>query len=156
MGGFSGTANASIELARQTQKLSWTGDTTEKVLLTVTVPPMGINSYLEISSLFTYPNSANSKVMRVRLGGIGGSVIMQVNATTTASATDVNRKVLNRGATNSQVITNSQVYSGTSTGAVNTTAVETNAGTTLVFTVQNVTSGADTSNLEYAVVNLVM
>lgn len=155
MSGFSGTANLMTELARQTAKLSWTGDTAETILLTVNVPPLGANSYMDISSLWSMPNNANNKIVRVRLGGIGGTILMQWTGTTIASVTDIHRIVANRGATNSQVCTNALVFGATSSGAPNTTSIETNAGTTLVFTVQNA-SAADTTNLEYAVVNLVM
>ena len=155
MSGFSGTANLMTELARQTQKLSWTGDTNEKVLLSVTIPPLGANSYLDITSLFSMTNNANSKTLRVRLGGIGGTVIMSSTAANLASFTDIHRTIANRNATNAQICTNAAVTIGGSTGTVATPAIETNAGTTLVFTVQ-LTNASDTASVEYAVVNLVM
>lgn len=155
MSGFGSASALFKELARQTQKLSWTGDTSEKVLLTVDVPPMGENSYLELSSLWSVTNNANNKIVRVRLGGIGGSVLMQWTATTIATVIDINRKTLNRGATNSQISSNALSFVGTSTGNPLTTSIETNAGTTLVFTVQ-LANAADTASLEYAVVNLVL
>ena len=155
MGGFSGSVNLMTELVRQTAKLSWTGDTAETIVLTVNIPPLGIKSYLDISSLWSMPNNSNNKIVRVRLGGIAGTVLMQWTATTIASVTDIHRIVANRGATNSQVCTNALVFGATSSGVPNTTSIETNAGTTLVFTVQNASAG-DTTNLEYAVVNLVM
>lgn len=156
MSGFSGSANLTTELVRQTAKLSWTGDTAETIVLTVNIPPLGIKSYLDISSLWSMPNNANNKIVRVRLGGIAGTVLMQWTAQSgIASVTDIHRIVANRGATNSQVCTNALVFGATSSGVPNTTSIETNAGTTLVFTVQNASAG-DTTNLEYAVVNLVM
>lgn len=154
MSGFSGTANLMTELARQTAKLSWTGDTAETILLTVNVPPLGANSYMDLCSLWSYTNNANTKTLRIRLGGIGGTVLMQLAATTTASLTDIGRKILNRGATNSQVSHVLNAFGSTSSGAAATSAIETNAGTTLVFTVQ-LGNAADTASLEYAVVNLV-
>lgn len=155
MGGFSGTANLITELARQTAKLSHTGNTDETVLLTVTVPALGINSYMDLCSLWSYTNNGNTKTLRIRIGGIGGTALMQLAATTTASLTDIGRKILNRGATNSQVSNVLNAFGSISSGAAATSAIETNAGTTLVFTVQ-LASAADTASLEYATVNLFM
>jgi hypothetical protein len=155
MSGFSGTANLMNELARQTQKLSWTGDTSEKILLTVNIPPLGANSYLDITSLFSMTNNSNSKTLRVRLGGIGGTVVMSSTAANLASFTDIHRTIVNRNATNAQICTSAAVTIGGSTGTVATPAIETNAGTTLVFTVQ-LTNASDTASLEYAIVNLAM
>lgn len=155
MSGFGSASALFKELARQTQKLSWTGDTAENVLLTVDVPPMGKNSYLDFSSLWSVTNNANNKIVRVRLGGASGTVLMQWTATTIATIIDINRKTLNRGATNSQISSNALSFVGTSTGNPLTSSIETNAGTTLVFTVQ-LANAADTASLEYAVVNLVL
>lgn len=155
MGGFSGSANLITELARQTAKLSHTGNTDETVLLTVTVPALDINSYMDLCSLWSYTNNGNTKTLRIRLGGVGGTALMQYAATTTASLTDIGRKILNRGATNLQVSHVLNGFGSISAGAAATSAIETNAGTTLVFTVQ-LASAADTASLEYATVNLFM
>lgn len=153
MGGFSGTANNVQTIGLKNTIVSHTGTTAETVLFTVNVPALDINSLLKMSSLFSYTNSVNYKYLRIRLGGIGGQVVMLYNALTTATFTDINRAVLNRGATNSQVCTNSQVTVGPSTGAINALTVDTSVATTLVFTVQ-LASAAETASLEYAHVTL--
>lgn len=66
--------------------MSVTTGTTETVLATVTIPAnaVGANGVIRITALWTYTNSANSKTVRVRLGGLSGTSFGSAVATTTA------------------------------------------------------------------------
>jgi hypothetical protein len=128
---------------------SHTGDTAETVLATVTIPAncMGPNGVLRIRSSWSYPNNANVKTIRARLGGLTGTTYFASAPTTTATYSDL-RSISNRGATNSQVgsaPTASQIVASAS--ALPTSAIDTTAATTLVFTAQ-CANAADTITLE--------
>lgn len=64
-----------------------TGDTNETALATITIPggSMGANGVLRITATWSMTNSANSKTIRYRLGGIGGSALRTYGFTTTGS-----------------------------------------------------------------------
>lgn len=137
--------------------VSGAADTAENILATVTIPAgaMGLNGILRIYHNWTYTNSANNKTPRVRLGGIGGTVYASDVFTTTATWNDF-RVIQNRGAANSQV--GSKSSSGifaSSTAAAITSAIDTSAATTLVFTAQKAT-GAETMTLEQYMVELIL
>lgn len=128
---------------------SVTGTTNETALATVTVPAglMTAHGALRVRTLWSYTNSANNKVPRMRLGGISGTVFMGPTFTTTASA-QIDSDVRNRGAANSQVSWNfSSLGTGSSTGAVTTGSVDTATAQDLVFTGQLASSG-ETLTLE--------
>lgn len=133
-----------------------TGNTDETALATVTVPggAMGANGILRVTTMWTWTNSANDKIPRIRLGGISGTIYFVTTQTTTAS----NRwqtQIHNRNATNSQVGFNSAASSPfvSATLAVATSAVDTAAATTLVLSGQLENTG-ETIALEYYLVEL--
>src|SRR5687767_4986995 len=66
-------------LAASPAAIAHTGTTDETVVATVVIPGglMGTNGRLRVTSLWTWPNSANSKTVRVRFSGLSGT---QVNA----------------------------------------------------------------------------
>jgi hypothetical protein len=118
--------------------LSCDADTNEKTLFTLAIPPMGVNTQLLVRMVWTLTNSANNKTIKVKLGA---TTLYSNNLTT--SATDVRDIFIrNRAATNAQVMGfgNSALY-GNGTGAVQTSAVEMNAGASMTVTCQKASSG---------------
>lgn len=129
--------------------------TTEQTYVTVTVPAgaMGANGLLRITTVWTYTNSANNKTMRVRFGGTSGTQYTSATSTTTASLR-TQCQIGNRNATNSQV--GGSIVSagfGTSTGANQTSAVDTAASVDLVISGQTASAG-ETLTLESYMVEL--
>lgn len=131
-------------LASSGAAISNTGNTTENVLATVTIPPLLANSILIIGSVWSYPNSANNKTARIRLGGIGGTEFLSLALSTTASFRDF-RWIQNANALNAQIggAINTSAPIGSTSSAHQTSAIDTTNGTTLVFTAQNA-SAAET------------
>ncbi len=127
--------NGHLVLAASATPQSVTGTTSETVLATVTIPAglMTANGQLRIRSLWSYPNSANNKIPRMRLGGTSGTIFLGPTFTTTASA-QYDSHIRNRNAQNSQVSWNfSSAGTGTSTGTVTTGTVDTSAAQDLVL-----------------------
>ena len=145
-------------LAQSAIAASITGTTSETVLATVTIPggTMGANGTLRVTTLWSYTNSANNKIPRIRLGGLAGTLIFSLTATTTGMYRD-QREIHNRNAQNSQVFwgnTSSGGGWGTTVGTVSTGSVDTSASQDLVFTAQLANTG-ETITLEYYLVELV-
>lgn len=133
-----------------------TGDTNETVLATISVPAgaMGANGRIRISTLWTANNDASAKLVRVRLGGIGGTIYGQVTLANVNTGR-ISVEIANRNSANSQV---GNTYMGTggwgtTTTAVVTGAVNTAAATTIVLTVE-LADSADTVTLESYCVEL--
>lgn len=135
-----------------------TGNTNETTLATVAIPAgaMGLNGSLRVTTLWSCTNSGNNKTMRARLGGIGGSAFLAAVATTSASMR-VMSILSNRDAANSQVgfPSGNSAGTGTSTGAIFTSAVDTSAEQTLVLTAQLASAG-ETITLESYQVELLI
>jgi len=126
-----------------------TGDTTETVLATITIPAntMGKNGFVEVDVAYSMTNNANAKTTRARLGGIGGTV-MDSSTLTSVAAQRRTFRIRNRGAQNSQVCASGGATSGLGTiNAPATGSVDTSAATTLVLTGQ-LSNSADTITLE--------
>lgn len=148
-------ANSPLYLYQHTP-VSVTGTTTETVLWTgtVTANSMGSNGCLRITSMWTYTNSANNKNLRVRLGGISGTVYTNVTASTTATMQTMTF-IRNRDNHSSQigfVVSGASCFS-TSTGAPVTSSVNTEGDVQLVITGQLGTS-TETIQLETVDVEL--
>lgn len=144
-------------LGQSSVAVSGAADTNENVLATVTVPAgsMGLNGRLRVTALLTLTNSANNKTVRVRLGGIGGSIFTSPVMTTSAS-TRFQIEIANRGAANSQV-GGQQLGTGgwgISGNVVATAAIDTSADTTVVITGQKASAG-ETITLESYLVELI-
>lgn len=111
-------------------------DTNENTLFTATIPGgvMGANGVIVVRSKWDYTNSANSKTIRVRLGGsqLGGFV-----ATTSASF-GLYTDICNRNSESAQVGANSSGFGG-ATGNTWTSTIDTSADTTLTLTAQKAT-----------------
>jgi len=130
-------------------------DTTEDVLATVTIPAgsMGANGWLRMMGFWSFTNNGNNKTVRVRLGGVSGTVLLQYVFTTHINM----RAMLEIGNANSQSSQVGTLSYSTSSGATqsakNTAAIDTSSATTLVFTGQKASSG-DTLTLESYLVEL--
>lgn len=115
------------------------GSTAEEALATVAIPAgaMGPNGILKVTALWSFTNSANDKTLRVRLGGILGSVFMARVLTTNLSEQTVTM-IRNRNAQNSQVgfQTAAGTFFGPSSNNVVTAAVDTSAAVDLVISGQ--------------------
>lgn len=132
-------------------------DTNELALGTCTVPAnaMGSNGILRISGAFSYTNSGNNKSIRVRIGGIGGTIIQGITTTTSTNISTFT--ILQNRTTATQVGwmsgTTSQMFAGLAASTV-TTSVDTTADTTIVFTGQKASAG-ETLSLEQFMVELI-
>lgn len=139
-----GGSGVPFVIAQSYAAVSGAADTNENTLATVTIPAnaMGANGLLMVDALWTVTNGADDKILRIRFSGASGT--QYFGATITSSATvRVNVLIANRGATNSQVGWSGPTtvsYGGSAQAAV-TSAVDTTAATTLVFTGQKETAG---------------
>lgn len=156
-GSITGVGGVPYLLASSFVAVSGAGDTVENTLATITVPAnaLGANGILRIQTIWTYTNSANNKILRVRYSGASGTVFKTQTATTTVAA--YNETIIaNRGLTNSQVgpFSSIQAALGTATGASITAAIDTTAATTIVITGEKA-SGGETLTLDGYMVELI-
>ncbi len=130
-----------------------TGTTTETVLATVTIPAsaIGPNGSVEVLTMWTYTNSANNKVLRIKFGTLS---LLALTVTTTATAR-FSASVANRGATNSQIASFSSSGGGfgATTNALTSGAIDTTAAVSLTFTGTLANSG-ETITLENYIVRI--
>lgn len=154
----SGTRLGSARVLDQSAvAVSCAADVTEDILATITVPAklLGKNGQLRITTQWSYNNNANTKYLRVRFGGIGGTVYM-ITAPTVQLGFQAVTTIANRAATNSQVGGSQGM---TDTGVVvatgkTTSAVNTLGSTTIVITGQKTVAG-DTITLESYIVEII-
>lgn len=129
---------------------SHTGNTSETILATVTIPAgaMGPNGAIEIVTLWSYTNSANNKTWRIRLGGIAGAQVANITRTTTAADGDL-RVIRNRNSQSSQVFYRNTLGFGIGAGSTtpSTGGIDTSTARDLVFTAELASSG-ETITLE--------
>lgn len=113
---------------------------TAGVLATIAVPPLGINSSIEIDATWTVPNNGNTKTPSIRWGGV---TFFAPPLTTSVTERPTPVVIQNRGATNSQVSSfsaGSSVQSSTSTAAPITGTIDTSVATTLTLVGQAATA----------------
>ncbi|MEG3144209.1 hypothetical protein U1839_06040 [Sphingomonas sp. RT2P30] len=127
---------------------SVTGTVIETTLVTCTIPAnaIGPNGQVEIMTLWSTTNSANTKTLRVKFGG---TAYYNSPVTATLSANAVTR-IANRNATNSQVGFQAIATAGVGNGGANantTSAVDTTASVNIDFTGQ-LTNTGETITLE--------
>jgi hypothetical protein len=140
------TAGATL-VAASAVALSVSNTTSEEALVTVSLPPPGVNGGYEVRTVWTVTNGANAKTPRIRLGGIGGTVYLGSAKTTIASYSD-SRRIRNRGVTNSQVGSGSASVSfGDSGSAIVTSSVDWSVASDLVLSGQKAV-GTDVLTLE--------
>ena len=140
-------------LAASAVAVAHTGDTAETTLASITIPggAMGANGALRITTQWSYTNSANAKTMRYRLGG---TAMMAVSATTTASACH-QRTIQNRGVENAQVTHGLGFGSsfGVSGNATATASVDTAVDQALMISGQ-IAVASDTTVLESSLIEV--
>lgn len=139
-------------LARSGAAVSGAADTNENILATITIPAglLGANGMIRVKTMWSFTNSANTKAMRVRFGGISGTAFMAATGFTTQVGLQSETIIMNRGATNSQVGGTPTITTDAGTLFVTTKATataDTTAATTVVITGQKAT-GAETLTLE--------
>lgn len=135
-----------------------TGTLAETVLATVTIPAgaMGLNGIIRLSSDWTANNSGTTKILRARLGGLAGTIVLQSGiATTTITWNDENRRIMNRGSASSQYIRPTSSNGAGSTAAFTAATVNTAVAQDLVFT-GDLADVGDTLTLEGYLVELIL
>lgn len=134
--------------------MSHTGTADETALATVSIPAnaMGINGGLLIYSAWSWTNSANDKIARIRFGGIAGTQYWSNTATTTVSGADM-RRIRNRNSASSQVggAANTAALVVASGSAIVTSSVNTAAAVDLVFSGQLESAGESVTLENYEV-----
>jgi hypothetical protein len=138
MSGFGGGVSPVLVVSNdntQSQLLGTGANTTETVLKTVTLPALAANSTIDIDSLWSLSTSLNIKTIRIRLNGIGGTLLMQF-----AETTNVCRQhktiIRNNNSASAQKFLSSAVSVGYGPTpiAMATAAIDTSVPVTLVFT----------------------
>jgi hypothetical protein len=129
-----------------------TGSTTNNTLRTETIKggQMGPNSSLRITHLWSYPNNANTKTVRLVVGGV---TVIQSSFTTTG-VFQAETVIRNRGAINAQSYVGGGYFGFSTGGAIATMAIDTSQDFTVVFTAQNGV-GTDTITLEGYIVEII-
>ena len=125
-------------IGRSATALSHSGDTTETTLATVILPAncMGKKGRVIISGVWSYPNSANTKTVRVKFGGTN----YYFQGPTTNAGRRFQIEISNRDANDSQI--GGPNSDGFSTGSPITSSVDTTAAVTILFTAQLDAGGA--------------
>jgi len=142
-------------LGKSAVQSSHTGNTSETILATITIPAgaMGANGVIRYSSIWTFTNNANAKTINIRLGGIGGTAISTL-ALTTGQSARLFTWTANRNSQASQVSWPAGVAGwGSNGGGLTPSVIDTSVSTTLVFTGTLANSG-DTISLEQYMVEL--
>lgn len=139
-------------LAQSAVAVPHTGDTTETVLATVVIPAgaMGPNGQVEIETLWSMPNNANNKTVKIKFG----ATAVQTIVLTTVLSAQYRARVSNRGATNSQVAASTAISGlGSIAAAAITPAIDTTAAVAITI-LGTVANAADTITLESYIVKL--
>lgn len=134
-------------LAASSVVVNHTGDTTETTKATVTIPAnsMGPNGLIRITALWSWTESGNDKLVRIRFGG---TIFSEVFGNTSILESLQQQLVIgNRNAANSQVGSRGSQLFSYSGDDVRTAAIDTTSATTVVFGVQLANSG-ETISLE--------
>ena len=143
-------------LASSAVGVSCPADTSEDILATITVPAgaIGANGQLRIWQLWSCTNNANSKTMRVRLGGVSGTQFLGAGVSSIATWQNVTI-IRNRNSQSSQIgfASNQGTPFATTTTTNQTGAVDTSASQDIVISGQKGTAG-DTLTLEAYMVEL--
>lgn len=146
-------------LALSGTPIAHTGTVDETILASVSIPggALGLHGMLRVTHFWSYPNSANAKTPRLRLGGIGGVIFAAPVLTTTVQA-HMQHSIANAGAANVQEFFLPTVTSGFTTSATALSAagaIDTAVDHTLVITAQ-LASAAETITLRRYLVELIV
>lgn len=144
------TLGSEYTLAQSAAAVAGPVDTTEDVVKTISLAAgqMGKNGLILLSLILSCTNSATVKTVRIRLGGIGGTVLATI-VLTSLSGGRGSYTLQNRNLQNSQLfdgIFTTDTPSQALTSRV-PSAIDTSAATTLVVTIQKAT-GSDTVTVE--------
>lgn len=138
------TANNQTVLGLSAVAVTAPADTNENILATIHIPAGVIGANGEVSYEVSYncTNSANNKIVRARLGGIGGT-ILKTQTTTTQASSGFLGGFGNRNSQSSQVgdSANAVATIGGSSSNLVTSAVNTSVATTIVITGQKAVAG---------------
>lgn len=138
MSGFGGGVSPILVVSNdntQSQLLGTGANTTETVLKTVTLPALAANSTIDIDSLWSLSSSANNKTIRIRLNGVGGTVLMLFVETTNVCRQHKTIVRNNNSASAQKFFSGSvTVGYGPTTAPMATAAIDTSVPVTLVFT----------------------
>jgi hypothetical protein len=139
----SGGSKHPIVLGQSAVQSSVTGTAAETVLASIVIPggSMGPYGVVRVHSLWSVTNSANTKTLRVRFGGLTGAQYMAVALGAALTAQELTL-IRNRGSQASQVgFANTPAASlGSSSTALVTSSVDTSADVQLVITGQLATT----------------
>lgn len=145
-------------LAKSAVAVPLTGTTAETALASIPIPAgaMGPSGILRVTTLWSYPSSANVKSLRYRLGAndLTGAQLMSVTGTTTFG-TMLQRTIFNRASQASQItqaLANAASF-GTFAAAPVATTVDTSIEQSLVISGQLASAG-ETLTLEGYVVEV--
>lgn len=148
-----GAAENSLVVSRPVEVLSssaapvastWTG--VDEVLASFAIPQgmFGVNSILQIEPVWTFASSANSKICKVRVGGI-----LVYSATRTTSTREAPLIILaNRNSLSSQIQPYDTTYATAGSGTPATYAIDFSMTTTVEIMGQRANAG-DAFTLEY-------
>lgn len=124
-------------IAHSAVAVSHTGDINETVLATIAIAAnrMGANGIIKVTSTWSHTNNANNKTMRIRLGGLAGTALLNTTVTTTLTSQTV-QYISNRNSALSQVSFTSATMAAftTTTGGLATASQDTAAPQDLVLT----------------------
>lgn len=140
-------------LAQSFAALSHTGDTAEHTFVSYTLPAnrMGANGAFKVTAHWTYTNSGNNKIPRIRFGG------SQVAGTTETTTVQRNTQVIvgNRNSLSSQIVsaTANTTFTGfgTTSTAATTLAIDTTADRSIVISGQLANSGENITLESYTI-----
>lgn len=144
--------NKPIVLGMDHTRYNNTGNTVATVVKSLTIPggSMGPNGMLRVATLWSWNNSAGSKTVQVKLGG----VVIYGTAGTTTTGIEILKSVRNRGAENAQIIHNVATLGTVGTTAITTASVDTSVDQTLDFVV-TLATGTDNAALESFLVEVI-
>lgn len=139
-------------LAVQNTQVVAPANTNENTLFSFTVPAnsMGPNGVLKVSYITSCTNSANSKSVKVKLGG----TTFQTSTVTAVTGVAIMTSIRNRNATNSQMAANSAVGDASGSVGLNTGSIDTTQDQILSITGTKA-SAADALALESVIVELI-
>ena len=130
--------------------------TTEEALATITIPggAMGANGWVTVIASWDVTNSANTKTLRIRAGGVSGTVMYGQGFAASEIVTRVTH-ILNTDSETAQhalLITANAIGYGNVTGTRPSSTVDTTADWDLVITGQKTVSGETISLRGYQVI----
>lgn len=137
-------------LAASGVAIAHTGTTIDTTLVTIPLPAgtMGANGVLRVTTVWTFTNNGNNKILAVRLGGAAG-LLVQNSTVTTEQVLRYQSQTHNRNSQASQVVSRHTATNGGfgTTTNLTTGTIDTSVDETIVIRAQ-LANGADTAQLE--------